>query len=153
MAQGIVVQPGEGRRSSTSPGREFALKLLGSDTGDSIMMFEETVPAGTKSTFHLHHGSDEVAYDLEGEVTFLIGNDVTIGGPGACAFMPRGVPHAWKNTGAATGRVLFLYTLAGAGGFIEEQHRMQSKLASMTQQERTDMRQRHGWELLGPSPL
>jgi len=92
MAQGIVVQPGEGRRSSTSPGREFALKLLGSDTGDSIMMFEETVPAGTKSTSHLHHGSDEVAYVLEGEVTFLIGNDVTIGGPGACAFMPRGVP-------------------------------------------------------------
>ena len=153
MAQGIVVQPGEGLRSSTSPGREFALKLLGGDTGDSIMMFEETVPAGTKSTFHLHHGSDEVAYVLEGEVTFLIGDDVTIGGAGACAFMPRGVPHAWKNSGAATGRVLFLYAPAGAGGFIEEQHRMQSKLASMTQQERTDMWQRHGWELLGPSPL
>jgi quercetin dioxygenase-like cupin family protein len=153
MAQGIVVRPGEGLRSSTSLGREFALKLLGSDTGDSIMMFEETVPAGTKSTFHLHHGSDEVAYVLEGEVTFLIGDEITISGPGACAFMPRGVPHAWKNTGAATGRVLFLYTPAGAGGFIEEQHRMQSKLASMTQQERTDMRQRHGWELLGPSPL
>jgi len=31
--------------------------LLGGETGDSIMMFEETVPAGTKSTFHLHHAS------------------------------------------------------------------------------------------------
>jgi hypothetical protein len=29
------------------------------------MMFEETVPAGTKSTFHLHHDSDEVVYVCE----------------------------------------------------------------------------------------
>jgi len=56
-AQGIVVQPGEGLVSSTAPGRSFALKLLGGATGDSIMMFEETVPAGTKSTFHLHRDS------------------------------------------------------------------------------------------------
>ena len=60
------------------------------------MMFEETVPVGTRSTFHLHHDSDEVAYVLSGEVTFLIGDDVTVGGPGSCTFMPRGVRHAWK---------------------------------------------------------
>jgi uncharacterized cupin superfamily protein len=49
------------------------------------MMFEETIPAGTKSTFHLHHHSDEVAYVLSGEVTFKIGDEVTVGGPGTCA--------------------------------------------------------------------
>ena len=37
-----------------------------------------------------------MAYVLSGEITFKIGDDVTVGGPGACAFMPRGVPHAWK---------------------------------------------------------
>jgi hypothetical protein len=67
--------------------------------------------------------------------------------------MPRGVPHAWKSTGAETGRVLFLYTPAKAGGLIEEQHRTQRSFASMTEQERADTLQRHGWELLGPSPL
>src|SRR5947208_11193960 len=106
--QGIVVQPGEGLRSSNTPGREFALKLLGGATGDSIMIFEETVPAGTKSTLHLHHDSDEVAYVLSGEVTFKIGDEVTVGGAGSYAFMPRGVPHASKNTGAETRRVLVL---------------------------------------------
>jgi quercetin dioxygenase-like cupin family protein len=153
--QGIVVQPGEGLVSSstTTPGRSFALKLLGGATGDSIMMFEETVPAGTKSTFHLHHNSDEVAYVLSGEVTFMIGDAVTVGGPGACAFMPRGVPHARKSTGAATGRVLFLYTPAKAGGLLEEQHRIQRNFAAMSEPELADMLQRHGWELLGPSPL
>ena len=154
-AQGIVVQPEEGlvTKSSTTPGRSYALKLLGGATGDSIMIFEETVPAGTKSTLHLHHDSDEVAYVLSGEVTFMIGDEVTVGGPGAYAFMPRDVPHAWKCTGAETGRVLFLYTPAKAGGLIEEQHRIQRNFAAMSERDRTDMLQRHGWELLGPSPL
>ena len=151
--QGIVVQPGEGLRSSNTPGREFALKLLGGATGDSMMVFEETVPAGTKSTLHLHHDSDELAYVLSGEITFLIGDAVTVGGPGTCAFLPRNVPHAWKSTGAETGRVLFLYTPAKAGGLLEEQHRTQRNFSQMSEAELADTLQRYGWELLGPSPL
>ena len=154
-AQGIVVQPGEGlvTNSSTTPGRSYALKLLGRVTGDSIMMFEETVPNGTKSTLHLHRDSDEVAYVLSGEITFLIGDEVTVGGPGAYAFMPRGVPHAWKSTGDETGKVLFLYTPAKAGGLLEEQHETGRSFAQMSERELADTLQRHGWELLGPSPL
>ncbi len=151
-AQGIVVPPEEVQISSTSP-RSFALKLPAGATGGSIMMFEEIVPAGTKSTYHLHHDSDEVAYVLSGEVTFKIGDQVTVGGPGTCAFMPRGVPHAWKSTGAETGRVLFLYTPGGAGGLIEEQQRTHRTLASMNERELADVLQRHGWEIVGPSPL
>src|SRR6266481_1401276 len=101
----ILVPPGQ---DPVSPGRSFSLKLLGGATDDSIMLFEETAPAGTKSTLHLHHDSDEVAYVLSGEVTFKIGDEVTAGGPGTCAFVPRGVQHAWKNSGTTAGRVLFL---------------------------------------------
>jgi quercetin dioxygenase-like cupin family protein len=146
----IVVPPGQ---NLVPPGRSFSLKLRGGETGDSIMMFEETIPAGTKSTFHLHRDSDEVAYVLSGEVTFKIGDEVRVGGPGTCAFMPRGVPHAWKSTGAETGRVLFLYTPAKAGGLIEEQQRTGRGFGSMNEHELTDLLRRHGWELLGPPPL
>ena len=90
---------------------------------------------------------------LSGEVTSLIGDDVTIGGPGSCTFMPRGVRHAWKSTSAESGRVLFLYPPAKAGGLIEEQQRTGSKFASMNERELAEILQRHGWELLGPSPL
>src|SRR5260370_447662 len=127
-ARGIVVAPGQ---DPASPGRSFSLKLRGGETGDSIMMFEETVPAGTKSTFHLHRDSDEVAYLLSGEVTFLIGDEVTVGGPGAYAFMPRGVPHAWKSTGAETGRVLFMYTPAEAGKWFEDLQRLHRPVAAV----------------------
>ena len=151
--QCIVVQPGQGPALSMSPGRSAQLKLLGGATGGSVMMFEETVPAGTKSTFHLHHDSDEVAYVLSGEVTFRIADKVAVGGPGTCVFMPRGVPHAWKNSGAETGRVLFLYTPARAGGLFEEQQRTHRTIASMSEKEAAELRQRHGWEIVGPTPL
>src|SRR5215467_7444283 len=117
------------------------------------MLFEETVPAGTLTTFHLHRDSDEVAWVLGGEVTFKIGDEVMVGGPGTCAFMPRGVPHAWKNSGAEAGRVLFLYTPAGAGGLLEEQQRMGETFTSMGEAKATELRRRHGWEIVGPSPL
>jgi hypothetical protein len=67
--------------------------------------------------------------------------------------MPRGVPHAWKSTGANTGRVLFLYTPAKAGGLIEEQQRTGRKFASMNERELAEFLDRHGWEIVGPSPL
>ena len=134
---------------SPTPGRSFAMKLLGRETNESIMMFEETLPAGTASLFHLHHDSDEVAWVLAGEFAFMIGDEVTVGGPGTCAFMPRDVPHAWKNTGSETGRVLFLYTPAAAGGLIEElaEHRPTDT------EEHDKLFQRHRWEVLGPNPL
>jgi hypothetical protein len=69
------------------------------------------------------------------------------------AFMPRGVPHSWKSTGAETGWVLFLYTPAGAGGLLEEQHRTHRNFASMNEREVAELCQRRGWEIVGPSPL
>ncbi len=90
---------------------------------------------------------------LSGEVTFKIGEEITVGGPGTCTFMPRGIPHAWMSTGAETARVLFLYTPARAGGLIEEQQRTGRKFASMSEEELADILDRHGWEIVGPSPL
>ena len=118
-AKGFVVPPGGGSILSMAPGRSAALKLLGGDTGDSIMLFEETAPAGTETTFHLHRDSDEVAYVLSSEITFKIGDEVTVGGrapvpsyhavsrtpgkipvpkPDACCFsIPRPVPAAFSR--------------------------------------------------------
>lgn len=150
--QGMVVRPGNESVTRDSP-RALLPKLGCGATGGSIMVFEEIVPPGTKSWFHLHHDSDEVAYVLSGEVVFKIGDQTTVATAGSWAFMPRGVPHCWKYTGAETGRILFLYTPAKAGGLIEEQQRTSRTFASMTAQEQTEMLERHGWELLGPSPL
>jgi mannose-6-phosphate isomerase-like protein (cupin superfamily) len=149
--KGLVVPAGGGRHlDMAAPGRFAALKLLGHETDGSIMLFEETIPAGTKSLFHLHHDSDEVAWVLTGEITFRIGDEVTVGGPGTCAFLPRAVPHAWKNTGSETSRVVFLYTPARAGGYVEE---LLDRPGPMSDEQRKELRERYHWEIVGPNPL
>lgn len=149
--KGLVLPAGGGRHlDMTAPGRFAALKLLGQETSGSVMLFEETIPAGTKSLFHLHRDSDEVAWVLAGLMTFQIGDEVTVGGPGTCAFFPRNVPHAWKNSGRETSRVVFFYTPAAAGGYLEE---LLNRPGPMNDDQRRELRERYRWEIVGPNSL
>ncbi len=98
-AEGFVVPAGSGKRfDSPPPGRSFAMKLLGRETDESIMMFEETLPAGTASLYHLHRDSDEVAWVLAGEFTFKIADEVAVGGGPALA-------HSCHATSRMPGRI------------------------------------------------
>ncbi len=152
-ANGLVLMPGMGMVWSMAPGRSSTIKLRNVETDESIMMFEEVAPVGTVTPMHLHHDSDEVAYVLSGEITFKIGDVVTVGGPGTCAFMPRDVPHAWKSTGAETGRVLFLYTPGQAGKLFEEMAEQPVAVDPTNPDEFGPIVERHGWQLVGPPPF
>lgn len=153
MANGkeIVVPAGEGLVWQMAPDRSATLKLQNDETGASVMMFEEIAPVGMATDLNLHRDSDEVAYVLGGEITFKIGEQVTVMGPGACAFIPRGVPHAWKSTGAEPSRVLFLYTPGRAGRIFEEIARHPG--GPLRKHELADIRERAGSERVGPSPF
>ena len=152
MATGLVVPAGGGRHLKEPSGQVMSMKLFGRETGQSVMLFEQSVPAGSKNSwFHLHRGSDEVAWVLEGEFTFKVGDAITTGGPGTCVFMPREVAHAWKNTAGITARALFLYTPAGAGGWIEEM--VDRGAGAYTAADRDEFCGRYRWEILGPNPL
>jgi uncharacterized RmlC-like cupin family protein len=89
-----VTLPGQESVWNMAPGRTAALKLLNEQTGQCVMAFEEVTPVGAETPLHLHRDSDEVMYILSGQYSFKIGDDFSAGGPGTCAFMPRGIPHA-----------------------------------------------------------
>jgi quercetin dioxygenase-like cupin family protein len=148
ISNGVVVPPGGGKHLEEASGQGMSMKLFGRETGESVTLFEQTVPAGSKNSWlHLHRDSDEIAWVLEGEFTFKIGETVTTGGPGTCAFLPRNVPHAWKNSGTQPGRVVFLYTPAGAGRFVE------GMLEGPADGDLKKRLEESGWEVLGPNPL
>jgi quercetin dioxygenase-like cupin family protein len=150
--KGFVTLPGQQPVWNIAPGRTATLKLQTNQTGESVMVFEEVAPAGTETPLHLHHHSDEVMCVLSGQFTFKLGEGVTNGGAGACIFMPRGIPHAWKNTGADTGRALFIYTPAEAGKFFEEFARLQRPF-SLDDPEMEQILHRAGSENVGPPPF
>ena len=61
-------------------------------------------PRGTIQP-HLH-SFEESFYILEGNVTLQTGAETRELGPGNFGLIPTGVPHAWRNTNAATARWL-----------------------------------------------
>ena len=151
-AKNSVIPAGEGAVWQMAPGRSATLKIT-SDIAQSVMMFEEIAPRDTVTDLHIHHDSDEVAYVLSGEVTFMIGDQIAVGGAGTCAFMPRGLPPAWKSAGNEPGCVPLIYSPADAGSFFEVVVRINRPMSTMSQQEVAEAFQRHGWELVGPPPF
>jgi hypothetical protein len=69
--------------------------------------------------------------------------------------MPRGVSHAWKNTGAETGRAFFIYTPGEAGKVFEESVRLQRPAPGSTtvDPQVAELFRRYGWEVVGPPPF
>jgi uncharacterized cupin superfamily protein len=55
---------------------------------------------------------------LEGRVAFLLNGEWREVGPGASAFMPRGVVHTFKNVGDRSSRILILTTPSGFEKFF-----------------------------------
>ena len=70
-SRGIVIGPGQGR---TIPGTDaITLIATAEQTGGSIGVFEDTSSPGDGPPRHVHYGSDELFYLLEGELLILVG--------------------------------------------------------------------------------
>ena len=151
----FVTLPGQEPIWNMAPGRTAALKLQNDQTGQSVMAFEEVTPIGTETPLHLHRDSDEVMYVLSGQYTFKVGDQMSSGGPGTCVFMPRNIPHAWKNSGAEAGRAFFMYTPGEAGKVFEESIKLQQPAPPGTRvdAEVAELFRRYGWEIVGPPPF
>ena len=153
-AMGFMLPAGAGKVCDIGPGRSVDLMILNDQSAESVMMFEELAPPGAATDWHLHHDSDEIAYILSGEVTFKIGEAVSVGAAGAFAFMPRGLAHAWKTTGAEPARILFLYTPGVAGKLFEEAAELRPDPQTAEGLEMfMALVKRHAWAILGPPPF
>jgi mannose-6-phosphate isomerase-like protein (cupin superfamily) len=80
-AKGFV--PGQGPVWDMGPGRSAALKMQNGETAEERDDVRGSRAARRREAFHPHHDSDELTYVLSGEITFKIGDEVTVGGPGA----------------------------------------------------------------------
>lgn len=103
------------------------MKLTGEQTGGRFALWEATLPHGAAPPLH-SHPQDETFYVLEGEVTVWIVPEEETGGdwvathahrcgPGAVAFAPGGVPHAFR-VHSDTARMLLISTPGGIEDFV-----------------------------------
>ena len=132
-------------------GTEMVLKIDGRKTGGAMAVVESTVKPGEGPPMHVHSKEDEVFYVLDGRFRFWWGDEVLEAGPGAVAFLPRGVRHTYKNVGPGAGRLLLTITPAGFEGFFREVSKRGLSVPK-DMQELTTLANEYGLQFLGPPP-
>ncbi len=86
-------------------------------TAGRVAVLEHRAPRGGGSPLHVHHREDEWFYVLEGEVTFWVGGDVIVAGPGGFVYGPRDIPHTFMVS-SQEARFLLVTEPAGFADFV-----------------------------------
>jgi quercetin dioxygenase-like cupin family protein len=85
------------------------------DTGGAFDFVLANMRSGTEPPPHVHTREHEFLYVLDGKLDVYVGNNVFQVGPGECAFLPLGRPHAFIVRSPKI-RMLALIT---PGGFMK----------------------------------
>jgi quercetin dioxygenase-like cupin family protein len=95
---------------------EIRFLLDSDDTAGRLSLFEFLVPPGARVPApHYHEHVDEVAYGLEGILTFTVGGRSVELRPGDHCFIPRGAVHHFVNAGPEPTRTLSVLSPALIG--------------------------------------
>jgi len=88
---------------------DMIVKVTAEDTGGAYEVCEERCPAGFKSRKHMHTQNHESFYVIEGDATFILGDETHQGSAGSLIHIPPGVPHQ-MIAGDEGVRVLMVYS-------------------------------------------
>ena len=126
--RGFVVRPGEGRQIKIPGVPEIStVKAGGGDTGETVSIHEGWHgPDDTGVPRHFHRHLDEMFYVLDGDMRFLVGEEVTVAGPGSFVYIPHGTIHAWRPVGSGPVRQLLVVIPGGFEGYFDEMQTLPS---------------------------
>ena len=105
--QPIVVPPGEGHRLGNV---EFLARTA--DTPRFTFGIIEIAP-GRELEAHVHQEEDDAFYIVEGELTFLFGEERVTASPGTFVLVPPGVRHGFRNDQSTPVRMVNIHAPAG----------------------------------------
>jgi len=129
------------------------------DTGGRFSMMVELCPKGSGPGPHKHTWSDETFYILDGEITFLFGDEIRTGRKGDFLMIPRNTRHAFR-VDSETARFLNGYTPASLEAALVElampatERVLPQKNTSRPITMNAERLSRYGMDMLpGPDPL
>jgi mannose-6-phosphate isomerase-like protein (cupin superfamily) len=118
----IAISPaGEFRRVNAFG--QIDLRIVAPATEGEMAVFETIVAPDAGPPLHIHTREDETFYILAGLFQIWIGDRTVLAAPGATMFLPRGIPHTFRNIGKTDGRILCMATPGGFEEFFMEVER------------------------------
>ena len=115
----IAISPaGEFRRVNAFG--QIDLRIVSPATEGEMAVWESVVAPDAGPPLHVHTREDEFFYVLAGIFQFTIADRMIVASPGATMFLPRGIPHTFRNIGNTVGRFLGMATPGGFEAFFLE---------------------------------
>jgi quercetin dioxygenase-like cupin family protein len=124
----FALEPGAGMSVNNPVGGRLVFKLRGEQSNGAMTVFESVAAPGEGPPLHFHQLQDEWLYVLEGEMRMRLADDVVPAPAGSFAFIPRGVPHTWQNSGHEPALFLAMFAPSALEQFFERY----AKLADQT---------------------
>src|SRR5512138_3681835 len=91
----IVLQNKQGR-ALWHFGALMNFKALTEETDGQYWAVEGLADKHMAVPLHSHTREDEIWFVLEGEIAFLLGEEIITGGPGTFVYIPRNTPHTFQ---------------------------------------------------------
>jgi mannose-6-phosphate isomerase-like protein (cupin superfamily) len=125
-------------------------------TGGAFGLIEHVVPAGDvlASPWHVHHAEDEAFYVVEGQMTFLCGDQKVEAGAGTFVYGPREIPHGFRVEGTEPPARLLVQCTPGGGfeHFIIEMSEPTPPTGPSDMERLTSVSAKYDIDILGPLP-
>jgi quercetin dioxygenase-like cupin family protein len=95
------------------PGHSFRIVADAAGTGGAYSLTEATSPPGAGVPPHVHDGSVECFFVLDGSYRLTVSGTTYDADPGGFVLVPRGAPHQFEVVGTADARAVVLFAPAG----------------------------------------
>lgn len=125
-------------------------------TGNIHFPFVATEPPGGGPPLHIQTRHEELFFVVEGKISFWVDGRVIHRTAGGAAFVPRGMPHCFKNYSDKRARVLIVFTPGDIQGFFDYGKALANGSAppdEVLMERIAALGPVYGVEILGPSPL
>jgi len=139
----------EGLRLQSGPGRDLVFKLTGEDTAGAMDYFICEVAPHGGPPLHVHHHQAETLHVTNGHFKVRIGDQEHTLAPGAFAYLPAGLPHAFLNLTDEPAELIITFMPGGGHRFFEELAPA-TRTATPDRAEIAAIFERHDMTLLGP---
>ncbi len=121
--QAVVIPATEGK-AYRQFGRFYTFKLWSEETNGLLSIVEISTPPQSGPPLHIHRREDQTFYIVEGEFEIQCGDQRFQVTRGTITFLPRNIPHTYRNSGNTPGTLLEINTPAGFEQFYEAVNRL-----------------------------